>query len=232
MKPDDPIQLSENFLRRARLKRDQEFHLQRERQQTKDRQERHDQDDNLDILLTVAMATEQEVAVFRARLDDYEERATKHILALQRKLDQEMVEKNAMLDQAYILDDGRRVFKIHDEQRVIDEFGQDVSPDIIVPDEVPNHHPDGKLFIGTLNSLSKTHEALEKTIKFRDRVNEMQDEVDQGKISKDRLQELEQEFEDIMPDILKTENAAPEQKSEAAPDREVKTDPQITLGGM
>ncbi|MEM1163508.1 MAG: hypothetical protein AAGJ28_21455, partial [Pseudomonadota bacterium] len=48
---------------------------------------------------------------------------------------------DALLEGAFIMPDGRRVFKSEDGQRVYDEFGKEVGRDGIDPDLIPDGLP-------------------------------------------------------------------------------------------
>lgn len=214
MKPQELIHLKNTFSERARIKHDQQLAFQRDQMQEKMKRKQAERDENFDMFITIALASQADLQSFQNMLDDYEAKATQRILELQNKLDQQLSKQKEMLDNAYVLPDGRRVFKFKNTDKVIDEFGENVSPDKITANEIPDHHPDGEAYKANIDNIAQTRKDTKETIKFRDRVNEMQEELDQGKVSEDRLNDLKSEFDDIMPDSLRPEeHVQPEKPS-------------------
>lgn len=99
----------------AHLARERHLQTLREDRERKDR--RDDQAERLEeefIDLGMMMVSASEVAVFRAELDTYD---TATVIALQENelaLEEARQNLNAILLQAYVLPDGRRVFKAED----------------------------------------------------------------------------------------------------------------------
>ncbi len=88
------------------------------------------------IGVSVIIASEIQIAEFEAKLDVYDTAITEALMDNRERLD--FIEKRlaetelrlqVMLEQAYIIEDGRRVFKSEDGSFVIDEFGEEVTPD-------------------------------------------------------------------------------------------------------
>ncbi|GAA6210958.1 hypothetical protein NBRC116602_06980 [Hyphomicrobiales bacterium 4NK60-0047b] len=214
MKPQELIHLKNTFSERARMKHDQKLTNQREQIQEKQKRKQAERDEDFDMFMTVVLASQDDIQSFQNILDEYESKATERILDLQNQLDQQLIKQQEMLNNAYVLPDGRRVFKYKNTDKIIDEFGKKVSSDVIDTDFIPDHHPDGETYQSTFDNISKTREQRKEAIEFRDRVNEMQDEIDQGKVSEDRLNDLKSEFDDIMPDSLRPEeHVQPEKPS-------------------
>ena len=235
MKPQELIQLKNTFSEHARLKHEQKLIYQRDQMQEKMKRKQAERDEDFDMFMTIVLANQADLQSFQNMLDDYETKATQRILELQNQLDQQLSKQREMLENAYVLPDGRRVFKYKDENKVIDEFGKNVSSDVIDANKIPDHHPHGEAYKANIDNIAQTRKDTKETIKFRDRVNEMQEELEQGKVSKDRLEDLKSEFDDIIPDSLRPEKhvhlEAPEIKAPAS-DVEQKTITPTTGTGL
>ncbi len=82
----------------------------------------------------VVMATDTELADFNVTLDAYDAATVDALMENEEHLKAVRQELKILLDQAYVLPDGRRVFKTEDGTRVFDEQGvevKDIDPDAI-----------------------------------------------------------------------------------------------------
>lgn len=212
-------------------------------------QERRDeiadkQDDEFIALATeVIMATEIQLREFEARLDAYEARLdafddkldaydnaiTKALIGNSERLallEQQIAENEAvlsgMLVRAYVMEDGRRIFKSEDGSYVIDEHGAQVGRD-----EVDFNLVDGpttaETFIEKLNrdkvlgaerdaaleerrrlhdAQAKVDDAREKSAEARTKLGEARDRVAEGGLTVRDIEDLDAELEEAMPSDL------------------------------
>jgi hypothetical protein len=113
------------FARSAAYREEQiRFFKEVERRHKEERITDRIEDDMTDLArASVAMATDTQIAEFRVELDDYRAATVESLMEDEQRLAEirERIEKE--LAQAYVLPDGRRVFKFRDGVRVIDEFG-------------------------------------------------------------------------------------------------------------
>lgn len=87
------------------------------------------------------MATPTQVEEFEIKLDSYDEAIVTALMENQELLDAVRNEITAMLSQAYVLEDGRRVFKTEDGTQVFDEFGTEVQADEVDPLQIDDSLP-------------------------------------------------------------------------------------------
>jgi hypothetical protein len=213
------IQLARHFaddFRRARLEaaqRQQWFIKAREEQKRRDEMAEEVADEVLAAGVAAVMATEAQLADFRTRLD-FRDAATIEALDENRiKLEdvqQLLLESEAriqgMLDRAYVLEDGRRVFLTEDRSQAFDEFGEEVSQDAFDFDAVPYNAPTYEAFAGEVdlrNDLVNIEEVLtnerQNILDYQDQLDEVRDRIADGNITESELDELDANLLDAMP---------------------------------
>lgn len=216
------------FARRAAVSREFTQRLEQEmRRQEKSKDKDRDEDradmDLLELASMAIMASDSDMAQFELKLDSYDAATVQALMENERELQivQERLEER--LAQANVLPDGRRVFKTEDGSRVLDEFGVEVSPDIISPDEIPDHKDRFEPYwrdYTTRGDLVQEREELfayqGKLDRSRERYQEARDENEGGAVSKDFLDELDAEIDAATPDRVKRilGQAAPENDAE------------------
>lgn len=151
----------------------------------------------------VAMASQVRIAEFEARLDAYDEATVKALMENQKALDLVNTQLEEMLDRAYVLEDGRRVFKTEDCTQVFDEFGKEVTfseldSDQITPD-MPTWEQASPFF------ERKRQLELERTQihEFQEKVDAARERVADGEIPEAELEELDAELAGAMPPSVK-----------------------------
>ena len=76
----------------------------------------------LDERQSKTVATDMQIQEFEAKLDRYEAATVAALIENQERLDVVTAQMIVLLDQTYVLEDGRRVFKTEDGTQVFDEF--------------------------------------------------------------------------------------------------------------
>lgn len=148
---------------------------------------------------SMVMATQMEIEQIEIRLSSYEEATVVALLENQERLDAVNARLLAMLDQAYVMDDGRRVFRTMDGSQVFDEFGQEVSRDEIDPATISDEHPFWEDYQPAFAEQQALMAERDELLAFQERLDEARDEVADGEISKTELEDLDAELVDMMP---------------------------------
>lgn len=215
------FQLSDHF------KNDNRNHrsdwLQKQRWFIKARQEHHRKEeiaDKLDDqLLSLAtetiMAIQIQVREFEARLDTCEARLnsyetkldaydvaiTKALIENQELMDVLLAYRGEYLSAAYVLEDGRRVFKSEDGNLVKDEFRVVVGLEEIDPREIPDHHPTTETFFGNEDAIANTKEERQNLHQAQDKVDQSREQIaaarEKIQIARDRVEAGDLTVEDI-----------------------------------
>lgn len=104
-------------------------------------------DDILALAVEVVLVTQIQIEEFEAKLDAYDEATVIALMENQEMLDAIRAEIQSMLASAYVMEDGRRVFKSEEGSFVIDEFGENVSRDEIDFDMIPDDKPSAETYL-------------------------------------------------------------------------------------
>lgn len=212
------VQLSEHFRSDDRSRysewlRNQRWHIKAR----KDHQRREHIADNTEDNLFASgvetvVATSIQIAQFQERLDSYQEATT--IALMENRVALEQIEKlliesqerlDMLLSRAYVMPDGRRVFKSEDGSFAIDEHGEDVSPDEIDFELLPEY-PSAESFLDERKIQEDLTGGKDKLLRerddlfdFRDKLDRAEGELGKDGLSEDGLNDLEKDLLDAAP---------------------------------
>lgn len=199
------------------LRQQQWFIKARQDNQRRDTIEDKAEQDASAFATAVVMATPIQIVEFEIKLDSYDEAIVTALMENQELLDAVRNEITAMLSQAYVLEDGRRVFKTEDGTQVFDEFGAEVQADEVDPLQIDDSLPTWEAF-SAKNDLEQTLEAERAQIfEFQEKVDAARDQVAEGDISEADLDALDADLLDTMPPAVRDHVAGLESVA-AAPD--------------
>ncbi|PHR55183.1 MAG: hypothetical protein COA47_14395 [Robiginitomaculum sp.] len=199
------VQLGEHFRTVDGRDRSDWERLQRQFAKTRvDHERREKLEDRLDdqllaFAVEVVMATELQLQQFNARLDSYDEATVVALMNNQQQLDLVQARIAVLLDQAYIMDDGRRVFKTEDGTQVFDEFGQEVDAETLDPSQISAAHPTWEKYSSNLREQTQLLAQRQEILEFQERLDEARDQTADGQISEAELDTLDAELLDMMP---------------------------------
>ncbi len=210
MRHGDFIQLRSEFVLRAKTR----FRKQREHAEQRQRDERtkrklEEEQSDFDDLAQVLMATDDAIAQFRNKLDEYQETVMQRILDLQNKRDQLLTERSALLAGAHVLPDGRRVFRSEDGLTVFDENRNTVSPDLITPSEISDEDTSRKEFLANADKFDAIDKELDEAVTVLEHIDDMQDRLDEGKITASQLDDLKTRLDGLMTESFKQKDIEP-----------------------
>ena len=147
----------------------------------------------------VVMASSIQIEEFEIKLDSYDGAVVAALMENQELLDAVRNEIAAMLAQAYVLEDGRRVFKTEDGTQVFDEFGTEIHADEVDPLQIDDSLPTWEAF-SAKNDLEQSLEAERAQIfEFQEKVDAARDQIAEGDISETDLEALDADLLDAMP---------------------------------
>lgn len=210
----------EEFAKRAEWRREDERRLDQikmkeEQDKKKEREREADQDAILDTMMVV-LVTETEIADFNVKLDAYDTATVEALMENEEALAKVREDIRIMLDKAYVLPDGRRVFKTEDGTRVFDEHGVEVEN--IDPNEIEDERPRWERFSERLEAHENLIEERKGLVEFQEQLDEVREEANEDGLTKAELEELEKRLEENAPDAVKAKMAedGPEQDAEVA----------------
>jgi len=213
------VRLGEHFMRNERSRHSEWLQQRRwfikSRQDHKQRMEAENKLDSdiLAIASEVVMATQIQLQKFDVQLDEYDEAVVFALMENQTWLD-EIDRRIANVDarladlfaDANFMEDGRRVFLTADRTQAYDEFGVEVGSaeydyDLFAENLKPVDpyieilQERGELFQAKVEAL----EVRERIYEFEELVGEAREETASGEMTKDRLDELSAELDNLMP---------------------------------
>lgn len=192
----------------------------RRKDKERDDEERKSEADGLIEVMVFASATE--LGSFEVKLNHYEEATYDALIENERLLELMRGVCDDMLEKAYELPDGRRVFESEDGIRVFDEFGTELDPSVITADEIEDWRPKYEAFKETQDSIDALLEERNAIIEYQQKLDEARERVKDGEISPDELKSLERELAADMPESVRAELTSEHAPApvEAAPDAE------------
>jgi len=217
------VQLGEHFgrnevSRHSEWLREQRWFIKSHHEQEK-RQEAVEKldDELLSVATEVVLATDFEIAEFDAKLDIYDEATVKALMENEEGLNRIRVEIEALLSRAYVMEDGRRVFKTEDGAQVFDEFGLEVSPDNLEFEMIGPEYPTWEEFSARKEIQNQLEAERTQILEFQEKVDAARDQISEGEITADELDELDAELANALPPTVRVQIPGFD-NSENAPD--------------
>lgn len=128
---------------------------------------------------------------------------------------QERIE--AMLQDAHILPDGRRVFKTKDGMRVFDEHGQELPPEIIDPMTIDDMKPRWESFSADMNEWERLMQEREQLHDYQAKLDDARERLDSGEITQDELDKLKTVLAEDVPVAVREKLGLEKPQVEIAP---------------
>jgi hypothetical protein len=199
--------LQQEFLRRAEWHRedDRKF-LEREHKARKDKEEREKKaqgEDRFEEVLIAVMATDQELTDFTVTLNTYDAATIEALQQNEQDIIKVREELTRLLDQAYVLPDGRKVFKTEDGLHVFDEHGvevQDIDPETIEP-----WRPKWETFSAERNALESLSDERQQLFDYQTKLDEARERIEDKDepLTHDALEDLKARLEKDRPEAVK-----------------------------
>nr|WP_306267001.1 hypothetical protein [Pararhizobium sp. IMCC3301] len=156
-------------------------------------------DDILGLAAEVVMATQIQIDEFKVKLDTYDEATVIALMENQAALDLVNARLQALLDRAYVMEDGRRVFKTEDGAQVFDEHGLEISPDQLDFDLIEPSRPSWESYQPDFELRNNLDAERQGILDFQEKLDAARDKIADGEISANDLDDLDAELVDAMP---------------------------------
>ena len=157
------------------------------------------EEDVADIAISAVLATDEQIFEFRVKLDDYRTATVESLMENERQLVEVRKRLDDTLSKAYVLPDGRRVFKTEDGLRVFDEHGMELSAEDIDPNAIEDWRPRAEGYLESWEVEQHLVEDREARLKLLDRIDEMDALAESGDMTTDDLEDFERELKAIAP---------------------------------
>ncbi|MBL4761020.1 MAG: hypothetical protein JKY80_09310 [Mariprofundaceae bacterium] len=184
----------EELRRRVLLRKQREFRMEAEIVAER-------QDGNVTALAASAtiLASQVELKEFSAELEVLDVATIKAITQNNKILQRLYRERDVMLENAHTLEDGTRAFKSVDGERVFDEHGNQLSADVVDPDEILDHLPKAETYLELVDKIDR-HEAIaDRLSTYQEKLDAAHERVDSGEMTKQELEEYRTTLQSDMP---------------------------------
>ena len=175
------------------------------------------QDDLLSFASEVILATEIQIQEFNIKLDQYDEATVKALMNNQIALDSVRADIILMLNNAYIMEDGRRVFKTEDGSQVFDEHGIEVKSDDFDFDLIDPSNPTWESFSERKSLAGELEAERSQIIEFQEKLDSAREISAKNGVTAQELDDLDADLFDVMPPSVKS-NISGFDTAENAPD--------------
>lgn len=186
-------------LEHSELERRKWFIASRHQRKQREIHQDHAEDVLSDFAASFVLADPLEIEAYKAELDEFDALTVEAIMENREILDRLYAERDAMLERAYQLDDGTRVFKSEDGLRVYDEQGQLVSPNVVDPTVIDDKFEKAEPYIEKLESIAKHKQIHKNLLEFQEHLDEDRELADSGTMTKHELAERREERLKEMP---------------------------------
>lgn len=191
------------FAKRAEWHREQERRVLdqiRERQEKREREHEAEETAATDFALAM-LASDTDIADFTVKLDAYDAATIEALHENEVALAKVQEELRVMHDKAFVLPDGRKVFKTEDGKRIFDESGVEVKD--FDPDRIEDWRPRAE---GYLEGFEQRRMLLEERRELHDylaELDEARERTGEDGLTKGELDDLERRLDEDMPDSVK-----------------------------
>ena len=188
--------LYEEKMRRIAVREQERRDEHREVEEKKEREETQEWED-------AALANAENVAEARIKFEGYDANTVEALMdnreaaeAFQRKIE-------AARAEAYVLPDGRKVFKTLDGQKVFDERGAEVSREVVDPAAIDNRKTRWEPFKSAQDELHRLDVERQTLIDYQAKLDAARARLDKGDISEKDLKKLETDLAASAPERVR-----------------------------
>lgn len=176
-----------------------------ERQEARKKKEaeaRESLDDLIDIVAAVSVSPAR-IAALTTRIGDHQHALIEAPIDNQQALDLAELRLQETLDRAYVLDDGRRVFKTEDGAHVFDEHGTELGHDEIDPDAIEDHRPRWEQAQAELEERRALQAHRDELLAYQQKLDAAEDRIAGGELTAAEIDELDTLLENDVPDSVR-----------------------------
>ncbi|MGE0283423.1 MAG: hypothetical protein AB7P20_22780 [Rhizobiaceae bacterium] len=192
--------LRAEFVTRATAQREELLRRQREQDRRRERQVDDATDETAEFMdAAMLMISAADAETFRLELDRYD---TATVVALQENreaLEQVQARMDRLLAKAYVLPDGRRIFKTEDGERVFDEFGAELGRDEIDPSMIEDARPRWETYEPELEQFRALERERAEILDYQEKLDEARQRLDDGDLTRKEYDALRDDLKTNMP---------------------------------
>ncbi|MCR9089465.1 MAG: hypothetical protein NXH97_22325 [Rhodobacteraceae bacterium] len=210
--------------------REEEFRRQADRIATRKEKAEAEQFDAGDILTVaiVAGATAIQIEQLSERTDLHQQLVIEALQENRLAIDASQEDLDRLLDQAHVLEDGRRVFETRDGTAVIDEYGNKVADDIITPGEVDDTRPDAETYLARRDAHIALMKEQTDLLAYQRELDRFDQAIAAGNLSQDDVARMQDFMDTQAPAAIRAKLPASDPASQGPSASLSPTEPQAT----
>ncbi len=169
-----------------------------------------------------ALASSQDIARLRTKIGLLDSASLEALRETEGTLEGAREDLKHIRDNAYQLPDGRKVYRTEDGNAVYDDDGNQVSPSVIDPKNIPPEKSSWEKRQQAGERVEDLETQQQDIQGYRTRLDRTRKRLDDDNITQDELDELDKELENDMPDAVRQHRdrlAANDPDSKAEPTR-------------
>lgn len=202
--------------------------LQREDRERRERKEEIAEEAAETADFALALVVTAEIEEFQLELDTYDAATISAIQDNADALEAIEAQLKPYLEQAFVLPDGRRVFKTEDGLRVYDENGTLLDDDVIDPSVIDDWRPRWETVKPIIEQRERLLRQREELFDYQEKLDDARERLDSGEITRAEFDELRQSLKGQMPDAVREK--IPGMEREKAPAAEISADARLDIG--
>ena len=225
----DHFEIKEALQDERDLQRTKWFIAARDDRDKKAKLEERMDDDFMELASSVILATQMEVQEFQARLDVYDEATVKALMENTQALENVNERISEKLDQAHVLENGRKVFKSEDGTWAVDENGNRLDSSTNNMEAIPKTKVTAEEFETDTKERDQLLFERQKIIEYQEKLDHARERSDSKDFSKEELDRLDQKLEAEMPMAVKRQMSDydPEQETNLNSDFSISARPVV-----
>ncbi|MEM1396629.1 MAG: hypothetical protein AAGH38_04165 [Pseudomonadota bacterium] len=191
----------------ADKRRSREFNCQRQ-----ERERKEEMDDKAAEATAAAFAVAMDmsppastlqIAAFDAELTTYDTALIQALMENEQLMEAVKARLEVLFGRAFVMDDGRRVFRTEDGTQVFDEFGEQVLTEELDPDLIPENAPTWEEVQPDLQAKDALAMEREALAGYQTKIEAAREELVEGEITEEELKALSDDLLKTMPDVVR-----------------------------
>ena len=160
------------------------------------------QDKNASVDISITLATSDQLLEFKLELDELRLETTEALILQERLIEAARERISIVLDEAHNLEDGRKVFKTRDGDKVFDSEGNEIDAEIVSPESIPDHKPRFEDYWEQRIQLEALEKEQADLLELEQKLDELDERIANGSLTAEELDELGSELPASMPEKL------------------------------
>lgn len=193
----------EHFAQAARMSAllQEGFRLESERDERRQEREKEARADGQDAMTVMVMGTldEVEAAEMQARIELHDRAVIEALMENEERLVAANQRVEELLEQAHVLEDGRRVFKTEDGRFVFDEHGNEVAASEVDPRDIEDFRPSWETFDVDKGERDGLLEERRELLEYQEKLDQAQTRMANGQMTRDDFDQLDRLMADDVP---------------------------------